>query len=351
MADKTKIEWTEASWNPVVGCSVVSPGCTNCYAMKFARRLLDKPWSHYHGTTREVNGNAVWTGELALAPERILTQPLRWKRPRRIFVNSMGDLFHEDVPDEWINKVFAVMAMSTQHTFQILTKRPERMREYMSKLLNEMQASWNIIKFLLSGVTPPEEIITDWPLPNVWLGVSVEDQARADERIPLLLQTPAALRFISCEPLIGPVDLWCVPSDHRGKRNALSQYSYCELCGEDSGLPKLDWVIVGGESGPDARPMHPDWVCLIRDQCSAASVPFFFKQWGEWAPLLPEHEGRRDWMILDSGGGLDIPDDRWPDETQGEIAVVKVGKHAAGRTIDGREWNQMPGAEEEENND
>lgn len=332
MGDQTGIEWTDATWNPIVGCSVVSPGCTNCYAMDVANRLLDKPGSHYEGTTKRVNGRAVWTGKVALAPDSILTQPMRWTRARKVFVNSMGDVFAENVPDEWIDHVFAVMALSPKHTFQLLTKRPDRMRAYLSdpqvvrricsaaapihrgrycsgaaefsaahsRAFNASMRRWwghagRLIAWTHEGGAaadlfkrnePGREYPSwvPWPFPNVWLGTSVEDHRRAEERIPLLREVNAAVRFLSIEPLLGDL----------GK---------LDLCG-------IHWVIVGGESGKDARAMDPDWVRSIRDQCIAQGVPFFFKQWGEWSP--------------------------WND------GMSRIGKHAAGRLLDGREWNDYP---------
>jgi protein gp37 len=218
MADKSAIEWTDATWNPIVGCSIVSPGCTNCYAMKMAGRIEAMGGAkHYAGTTKKVNGNTIWTGKLALAPEKTLLQPLAWRAPRRIFVNSMGDLFHEDVPDAWIDKVFAVMALAKQHTFQVLTKRANRMREYFEKIDRELRQGGeqgyaprrlDQLACDLSGSPCAAGLMeaTDWPLPNVWLGVSAERQQEADERIPELLATPAAVRFVSAEPLLGPIN-------------------------------------------------------------------------------------------------------------------------------------------------
>lgn len=249
MGDKSAIEWTDATWNPVVGCSVTSPGCKNCYAMKMAGRLDAMGVEHYRGLTRKVKGKAVWTGKTAEAPMHILKQPQHWKKPRRIFVNSMGDLFHDGVPWHWLDAVFTVMEKCPQHTFQVLTKNPERMRDYVRRF----------------------DV-----LPNVWLGVSVEDQRRANERIPALLETPAAVRFVSCEPLLGPLDLRNIQPHERYELDALTGYDFDQgTVGE-----RLDWVIVGGESGPGARPMDPDWAHLLRDQCQAAGVPFMFKQWG-----------------------------------------------------------------------
>lgn len=313
MGDKSKIEWTEATWNPIVGCSVVSPGCTNCYAMRVAGQRLDghSAVPHYKGTTQKSKAGPVWTGKVALAPEKTMTAPLRWRRPRKIFVNSMGDLFHENIPDEWIDRVFGIMAMSPQHTFQVLTKRAERMREWAS------------------GVPDAR-----WPLPNVWLGVSAEDQQRADERIPCLRATPAAIRFLSIEPLLGPISL--------------------DLTGLNQVYRPIHWVIAGGESGPGARPMHPDWPRGIRDQCEAAGVPFFFKQWGEWLPWEPEHEpcwkaqnGRsEDSHVLFPTDFDNAP--KWDDglsyivQDVSQAAFQRVGKENAGRLLDGREWSGMP---------
>lgn len=357
MSDKSAIEWTEATWNPLAGCSLVSPGCKNCYAMGVANRLLDKPGTHYEGTTQRVNGKAVWTGKVNKAPDAVLMQPLKWKRPRMVFVNSMSDLFHEDVPDAWIDEIFAVMLACPHHTFQILTKRPERMMEYCNTLGKHHSTDRVSIAAKALGARTNGKISGfyklvpgGWALPNVWLGVTVEDQRRAGERIRALLNTPAAVRFLSMEPLIDAVDLNNLfsPAKKDPDRVPLvAETCLYTVADRPAILPmhdqnKIDWVILGGESGPDARPMHPDWARFTRDQCNAAKVPFFFKQWGRWAPLLPEHEGRRDWAIVDHGGGVDIPDDRWPDETLGEVAMVAVGKKAAGRMLDGRTWDEMP---------
>lgn len=295
MGDKTEIEWTEATWNPVTGCTKVSQGCKHCYAERDWSRLVHLP--AYQGRTFT---------DVACHPER-LDQPLRWKRPRRIFVNSMSDLFHPDVPDSFIDKVFAVMAMATQHTFQVLTKRPERMRDYLCQLMPDKAGRrwYEAVRgeFRYKGSTGqigPEDTIgtrTSPALPNVWLGVSIEDQATADERIPLLLQTPAAVRWVSAEPLLRPVSLEMMPSPYDRHNGWPGTYhslngswwpavgDYEEECRHrQEDLVKIDWVVVGGESGPNARPMHPDWARSLRDQCAAAGVPFLFKQWGEWAP-------------------------------------------------------------------
>lgn len=268
MADGTKIEWTDATWNPVTGCAVVSPGCTNCYAMRLAGTRLRHIASRA-GLTRESKAGPVWTGETRLN-EAELRKPLRWRRPRRIFVCAHGDLFAESVPDDWIDRVFAVMALAPQHTFQVLTKRARRMRDYLGARAGDWQTVWpdanppgslQISRYeqrLIMGGAPWENLQPpSFPLANVWLGVSAEDQTRADERIPDLLATPAAVRWVSAEPLLGPIDFARVMVD---------------------GDPRLDWIVVGGESGAGARPMHPAWARSIRDQCAEAGVPFFMKQ-------------------------------------------------------------------------
>jgi protein gp37 len=275
VSGETGIEWTDTTWNPVVGCSVVSPGCEHCYAARMDHRLRGiageewKPWTA---------PNAAYN--VRLHPER-LTAPLHWRKPRRVFVNSMSDLFHEQVPDEFIDRVFAVMALTPQHTYQVLTKRPERMREYLTsprhgepvETFVELEKdristeAWGLGQFLGA-----------WPLPNVWLGVSCEDQRRADERIPLLLQTPAAVRFISAEPLLGPIDLRTGVYAKLGtgtKPNSTVMEGW-----SGTTLEGLDWVIVGGESGPGARPCDEGWVFDIVQQCRAAGVAAFVKQLG-----------------------------------------------------------------------
>jgi protein gp37 len=274
----SSIEWTDATWNPVRGCSRVSEGCRHCYAERIAGRFSG-PGKPYEGIARRGKGaggggGARWTGEVRLVNKH-LADPLRWRKPRRVFVNSMSDLFHEKLGGEDIARVFAIMAQAQQHTFQVLTKRPSKMQEVVTD-----HAFRNEIGSLVGTY-----IVSTWPLPNVWLGVSVEDQATADERIPLLLDTPAAVRFVSYEPALGPVKL-C-----RG----------CPGCPNDCGwMPHtnggIHWVIAGSESGPSARPAEIDWFRSIRDQCAAAGIPFFFKQWKQ--PLaklvsLPHLDGRQ----------------------------------------------------------
>jgi protein gp37 len=363
--NKTKIEWADATWNPITGCTKISPGCANCYAEKMSKRLAgrcgypaDEPF------------------KVTIHPDKI-DEPLKWKKPRRVFVCSMSDLFHKDVPMSIITYVLRMARSREGHTFMILTKRPARMKEAIREMV-----SWGM-----------------WPVPNIWLGVTAENQEQADKRIPILLDTPAAVRFVSVEPMLGPVDLrpWLKPYYHGGipglkigdtllppnvtgkptllkyaqeiapdgpqrddrvylttDKESASIFAYCYPKGDvyraiptlpleddpdclepelsyqtpkavvvQDKTPLLDWVICGGESGPGARPMHPDWARALRDQCQGAGVPFFFKQWGEW---YPDKKG------LYKAPGMIFSD----------TYVHKIGKKAAGRLLDGREWSEFP---------
>lgn len=270
----SKIEWTEATWNPLAGCTEISPGCQNCYAAVMAHRLAAMGQAKYAGTTRKLdNGKVVWTGKIGLDAD-VLAIPLKRKKPTMYFVNSMSDLFHENVPDDYIDKVFGVMAKTYWHTFQVLTKRAERMASYLnakgvrSRILSAAQQfTWP--GWAMDDVTRNDK---GWEphLHNVWLGVSVEDQQRADERIPHLLKTPAAVRFLSCEPLLGEIDLpLCFHSS-----DDPNQFDHSKCA------PMVNWVIVGGESGHGARTCHLDHVRSIVRQCKAAGVPVFVKQIG-----------------------------------------------------------------------
>lgn len=510
MGDNSKIEWCDATWNPVRGCSRVSSGCTRCYAETVAARFSG-PGLAYEGLARRTaSGEARWTGEVRVVPEH-LDDPLRWKRPRRIFVNSMSDLFHERLTNQQIAVVFGVMAAAKHHTFQVLTKRPARMRDWFE---------WANAQRRYGGAeSDPGEVMqciaidsgikfksleeVPWPLPNVWLGVSVENQPAADERVPLLLQTPAAVRFLSCEPLLGVVDIstwlghypvheaesrnergsglsgssprgtsdrsgrpdmagheprrqpmvrqrddiqvrqatrrpsdWVVsPSPRDGEQQAIagsgtsagmeaflrsdtrwpdnqsqerrqgrqpsSQLRTGDLFGTDyprlaspqgwadgpersaqrdveanrvpsernppsptswreaalnsgdvrhiaasgvenrsRGAVGISWCIVGGESGPGARPMHPDWARSLRDQCKAAGVPFFFKQWGEWAPRRDGVFGPLD-VYMDDDGATTCPGGE-PLLFRGQAIMSCVGKKAAGSLLDGVEHKAFP---------
>ncbi|MFE6412615.1 DUF5131 family protein [Streptomyces sp. NPDC057837] len=335
MADTSKIEWTDATWNVVTGCEKVSPGCDNCYAETFAERWRGTPGHHFE------------TGfDLTLRPER-MNLPLTWKKPRKVFVNSMSDLFHKDIPDEYIARTFAVMALTPQHTYQVLTKRHGRMRS----LLNDRCTCSNghtpgvhlrsAMAWAVSKANPnripgaPDDAEQQvwnapWPLTNLWLGVSVENQIWAERRIPALLETPAAIRFLSCEPLLGPVNLTDINSvnvlrgDDTGYENGLHWVDG----------PTINWVIVGGESGPGARPMSPDWARSLRDQCAAADVPYLFKQWGEYAPTGYMAIGARQKGCLFVGDPIDDLGHRWE--------MRRVGKGNAGRELDGRTHDAFP---------
>lgn len=517
MADGTKIEWTDATWNPITGCSVTSPGCTNCYAMKLAGTRLRHDPSRA-GLTEMTKTGPIWNGQIRFN-EKWLTQPLQWKRGRKIFVCAHGDLFHESVPDEWIDRVFAVMALCPQHTFQVLTKRSARMREYMTnpetpfrvakviasisgkpsfpeelrqidgfpgylvsshghiysdkrgkrrrlrpdageqghlrvplyreggprrgykmlvhRLVLEafdspapsmdaqgrhldgtpsnnaisnltwggQSANWDDSKrhgtFRRYSKLTPDQVneikrrepsesaaslgrefgVSDtqiynirsgkqwvisppieWPLTNVWKGVSVEDQTRADERIPDLLATPAAVRFLSCEPLLGPVDLRWIAEPNEEKDGVIDALLGCNwvdgsiyergeefrpvrpghqdrlmrrwVCSPESDIlenRKIDWVIVGGEAGPSARPMHPDWARSLRDQCAAAGTAFFMKQWGSWWPANPQAR-------CPSAS----PDDATARNLDGQL-MLRIGRRElVGRLLDGVEHNGFP---------
>lgn len=432
MSTNSTIEWTDATWNTLSGCTRISEGCLNCYIprtppFRMAHRKFDSP---------EIGGK---TG--IILHENRLNLPLHWRNPRRVFVNSLADLFHDDVPTEHIAKVFATMARAERHTFQVLTKRPARMR---ALLADGGQA-------LLEAVSDEETAfaLTDapWPLPNVWIGTSVESQKWADIRIPQLLRAEAAVRFLSCEPLLGPIDLsaWVAPispmdpttaprswadwawpdwvpaevrvaienfwSEDIGRgphawmrsmheqgapafgsvvtmddgfaRNApqvtgryVHAWNNIGRIAMDDGSFKytscghrererqrgIGWIIVGGESGPGARPMHPDWARQLRNQCVTADVPFFFKQFGEWGLDWPlDKDGRivagprgMGVTVANDGtvyqpGDLAYPDGpRYGDAIRADhnranlTAMYRLGKHAAGRELDGRTWDEQP---------
>jgi protein gp37 len=274
MSANSSIEWTDTTWNPVRGCTKVSPGCAHCYAETFAERF------------RGVKGHPYEQGfDLWLVPEK-LTEPLSWKKPRRVFVNSMSDLFQDGVSDSFIQAVFTTMAQTPRHTYQVLTKRPERMQ----RLLTDWNWSGLILREGWGSV-----------LPNVWLGVSVENQHFSDERIPLLLQTPAAVRFISAEPLLEAVDL----------RGGLGFEYDDQNTGERIPVPALDWVIVGGESGHGARPFDIVWARSIISQCKAAGVACFVKQLGSNADNSAQPDGTLIQADLNrKGGNIEV----WPED-------------------------------------
>ena len=298
MPNKTNIEWTDYTSNPIGpvqggwGCSKVSPGCDHCYAETLNKRL---------GNKRDFTGR--WTFRLKRKELMDLKTTLRNKGHQRVFMCDMTDLFHSDVPWEHIYETFQVMCELEQHTFQLLTKRPGRMAYFADWL--EVHGAW-------------------WP-PNVWAGTSVESQKYAP-RLDVLARVPAKVRFVSVEPMLGPVDLkpWLFGSDERTGS------------ADDGGM--LSWVIAGGESGPRARPAHPDWFRRIRDDCDEAGVPFFFKQWGLWAPTnYPRLSSLRSQRCFRADGH-----EQWLPSVQGYATMAKVGKKAAGAILDGREHREFP---------
>jgi protein gp37 len=323
----TKIEWTDETWNPIRGCSHVSEGCRNCYAEVIAARFSKPPyWGSSLAEMRD--GKPRWTGKIAF-DDKALIRPLRWRKPRRVFVTSVGDPFHPNVTTEQRDALFAVMAMTPWHTYQLLTKRPQTMLAYIKGL---PERRYDIAYWATLTRDPDEAyshlvntLVVEAILPNLWLGVSVEDQKTADDRLPHLLATPAAKHFISAEPLLGPLSL--------------------EV--------RVDWVICGGESGPNARPMHPDWPRSLRDQCTAAGVPFFFKQWGEWHPTIPAPRERLVCRCGWSGvWGDDIvthsaicPKAASNDGVSPITIMGRPGKRRAGRELDGVIWDQVPEVE------
>lgn len=346
MGDRSNIEWTDATWNPVTGCTKVSPGCDHCYAETLAERFRGTP-GHYYEQGFDV----------VLRPDK-LDQPLRWTKPRMVFVNSMSDLFHDEIPDEYIARVFAVMAAASRHTFQLLTKRHARMRA----LLN----SYEFVELvrttpLVPGGDPNPHV--PWPLPNLWLGVSTEDQKWADIRIPFLLATPAAVRWISAEPLLGPIDLDRPACDAHGRRKVVTDAhgrEWCGFCADDGFSGELSfghwlnplngglqWVVTGGESGRGARPLHPDWVRSMRDQCAAQEVPFLHKQNGAYVPVVGEPRPGDVWVHGDGHGATPwtpdtagAPAGRW--SAAADVLVRPVNKRDAGRELDGKTYDGYP---------
>lgn len=302
----TKIEWTDDVWNITTGCT---KDCPYCYARRMAHRLAGR--YGYPAAPDEF--------KVTLHPEK-LNEPLRWKKPRRIFVDSMGDLFDPGVSDKFIDSVFVRMKLAWWHTFIILTKFPDRMHAWFTRHTIGGWSTPEIVRH--DAITLRGEDSTTlsqvWPLINVWLGVSAENQSLADRRIPWLLQTPAAVRFVNCEPLLGPVDL----SQWLG--NSLMRSDKGDWWAHHGQPMDLHWVLCGGESGQKAHPMHPDWARGLRDQCLAAGVLFFFKQWGEYSPAGMSVESNGEWL------------------TVGQV-MLHVGKKRAGRRLDGVAWSQYPG--------
>ncbi|MDD2772742.1 MAG: phage Gp37/Gp68 family protein [Elusimicrobiales bacterium] len=306
MGIKTGIQWATATWNPWMGCTKVSPACDNCYAESWMKR-----WGRDFNNISH-SKSTFW-------------DPEKWKEPQRIFVCSLSDFFHP-VPDDWRYEAFEVMSRAPQHTYMILTKRPAIMSRWMGKISRLMRTN------------------------NIWLGVTAENQEQADKRIPLLLQIPAAVHFVSVEPMLGPVDLSRYLAGPNGNAikcgcgwresesgivGATPEHEVCLVCTQNpQRFQPVRWVICGGESGPGARPMHPDWARSLRDQCAVARVPFFFKQWGEWTTDF--HAGE----LL--GAGIKYPAGCAVHHLPAGRSMWRVGKDFTGRLLDGREHNELP---------
>jgi protein gp37 len=374
----SKIEWTDETWNPITGCTKISAGCQNCYAERMAKGRLKGRFGYPKDDPFRpgIEHSDQWE------------RPFKWRNPRNIFVCSMGDLFHDDVSFELVDKVLALAALCPQHTFQLLTKRPKRMNAYFSASgrVRSMCEAADIIgnnqmgdpdnphwmrryykiwhkqglgrlcawiyeggaaNIMFKRKEPGREYPSwiAWPLPNLWLGVTAENQEQADKRIPILLQIPAAVRFVSVEPMLGPVDLTHLqPDDPPVEINALAG-THGVLRPHGGKNHKLDQVICGGESGPRARPMHPDWARSLRDQCVCAGVPFFFKQWGEWGPGSGFKYDKKTAAVSICGRVIPGNTNRkdFPDDTRGAWTYMRrVGKKAAGRELDGKTWDQRP---------
>ena len=381
---KTKISWADQVWNPITGCTKVSAGCTHCYAERMATRLAS--WMETPGqsmgdlvellkpvlddnparawamavteTTRAyAQGNdlayqAAGIPGMAGYPEKPnqfkvtlhedkLWEPGKWKTPQRVFVCSMSDLFHPDVPVSFIDKMFGVMADTPRHTYLVLTKRPERMKAYFDQVEHINLGMWMLPSRTVG-------ILNRWPLPNVWVGTSVEGQKAAEERIPALLDTPAVVHFVSCEPMLGPVDLTNININENWAWDVLrGWHTKTGWADYQGGCKRLDWVICGGESGPGARPMHPNWAGWLRDHCAKAKVPFLFKQWGEW---IPDSQVWKDpyvpWETINQEAEKML--NHYPHlwlthhEFEDHSFAYRVGKKAAGRMLDGKLWDEYP---------
>lgn len=325
---QSAIEWTDRSdWNPVRGCTRVTEGCRNCYAESIAARFCGAG-QPFEGFATKKGGEARWTGKVELQTNR-LTLPLKWRKSAKIFANSASDIFHESLPDSDIHKIFAVMALCPQHTFQILTKRPERMAQYCNSRRHMGDSGICDAINQIPNHLGNRHGALEMPLRNVWLGVSVHDQSSADECVPLLLATPAAKRFVSYEPALGPVDFAKIQA--RG-----GDYKFNAFEGQGHDGARLNQVIFGGESGPNARPAHPDWARNTQRQCAAAGTAFYMKQWGEWAEVSLVDKSQE---IFDQYDALNYEKmHRFPDGT----AMARVGKKRAGRLLDGTEYSEIP---------
>lgn len=325
MSRESGIEWTDATWNPVVGCTRVSAGCENCYAERMAARLAGRASARdYHGTVKSTPRGPRWTGLVRLIESR-LTEPLRWRKPKRIFVNSMSDLFHDSVSDEHAAAIFGVMALAPWHTFQVLTKRAQRMSRFASSSGVAASVFWAADRLAcdhdLSEDHPSAPYLARgsaqalWPLPNVHLGVSVEDQETADQRLEHLTATPASVRFVSAEPLLGPIDFM-------GPYKAGWLPEITPDTADSDCRSGIDWIVVGGESGPRARPCDVEWIRSIVEQCAAARVACFVKQLGEHSVCgTLEHRSR---ITFHSRHGSDPKE--WPTDLRVRQLVGPIGE-------------------------
>lgn len=311
MGVRTKIEWTEVTWNPTTGCDRISPGCDHCYALTMANRLRAMGSPKY-----AVDGDPQTSGPGfgVAVHEDVLTEPLGWRKPRRVFVGSMSDLAHAHVPRDFLVQVFAVMVAARQHSFQVLTKRPKRLERLLAT------PSFKDAVLRQAAVHGFSVQAGSWPAQNVWVGTSIESDAQC-WRADVLRRTPAAVRFLSLEPLLGPL-----PSLN---------------------LSGIDWVIAGGESGHGSRPMHPAWVRQVRDRCDAVGIPFFLKQWGSWqlvteddpaaADLGDRYTNRPRYRV-----GLDGLVGELSGWRLGDAVMMRVRPEVAGRLLDGRLWDDFP---------
>jgi protein gp37 len=302
MTDDFEIAWTDTTWNPLAGCTRKSAACRHCYAESAtAESARDGGWGR--GFAEIADGGAAWTGTIALREDR-LGLPLGLEKPSRIFVNSLSDLFHESLPEETIDKIFAVMAAAPHHVFQVLTKRPKTMQPYLADAGTPAR-----IERHMAALGVGAKKIETWPLPNVWLGVTAENQKEADRRIPLLLATPAAVRWVAAEPLLEAIDL--------------EAGTWLKADASEVGAgPKLDWVVAGGEIGAEAQPCHPDWARGLRDQCTRAETPFFWTHWGEHIPATGVEDGAA--------------------PTPAKMTWERIGASPAVRRLDGRLHEASP---------